>query len=89
VQRCTFAVKLKPRAKSDRISGTLEDVLLVAVTAPPIDNRANAHCIALLAKRLRCPKSSLHIIKGEHSRNKVIACDGLSEDAVHERLAAL
>jgi uncharacterized protein (TIGR00251 family) len=88
VQRCTFAVKLKPRAKTDRITGTPDEVLQVAVTAPPVDNRANAHCIALLAKRLRCPKSSLHIIKGEHSRNKVIACDGLSEEMVRERLTA-
>jgi hypothetical protein len=58
----------------------------VSVTSPPVDNKANDHCITLLAKKLDCPKSSLSIIKGGHSRDKVIACEGLSEEEVAERL---
>ncbi len=85
-QQCTFVVKLKPRAKADRICGTPEGDILVAVTSPPLQNRANDHCIALLAKRLGCARSSLRIIKGGHFREKVIACEGLSEETVRLRL---
>ena len=60
---CTFAVRIKPRAKRDRVSIADDGVTVqVAVTAPPVDNKANEQCVKLLAKILRQPRSSLSII---------------------------
>jgi uncharacterized protein YggU (UPF0235/DUF167 family) len=80
VERCTLLIRLKPAAKHDAVFfSSAAAPLQVAVTAPPIENRANERCIALLAKRLGVPKSNLRIIKGGHCRDKVIACEGVSE----------
>lgn len=89
-ERCSFAVRIKPRAKRDSVTVTPGNgSVQVAVTAPPVENRANEQCVALLAKKLGRPRSSLSIIKGEHCRDKVIACEGLSVDDVFERLAGV
>jgi hypothetical protein len=89
VSRCTLAVRLKPRAKRDAVTPDPQrsGVLQVAVTAPPVDDRANEHCIALLAKRLGVPRSNLRIVKGAHHRDKVIACEGLTGAEAAARLA--
>ncbi|MBN1578546.1 MAG: DUF167 domain-containing protein [Chitinispirillaceae bacterium] len=90
MQRCTLTVRLKPRAKREGITfASVDAPLQVAVTAPPVENRANDQCIALLAKRLGVPKSKLRIIKGGHSRDKVIVCEGVSENEARRGLAGV
>lgn len=69
------AVRLSPRAASDRIGGLWTDGagqcwLSAAVTAPPDKGRANAALIELLAETLGLPRSSLSLEAGETSRLK-------------------
>jgi uncharacterized protein (TIGR00251 family) len=76
-----LAVKVSPKASSDRIQGWAENeegerVLKIAVTAPPEDGKANKAVIALLAKRLKLPKSAIEIASGESSRRKTLLIDG-------------
>lgn len=80
--RGTIAIRLKPRAGSNRIQLEDDGTLTISVTSPPVDNKANDQLIALVAKRLGCTKQALSIIKGGHSRDKVIACDTLSSEAM-------
>jgi uncharacterized protein len=47
-----FAVKIHPRARKNAITGELGDALKVAVTAPPVEGRANEACIEFFAKLL-------------------------------------
>ncbi len=68
----TFQVKVHPRAKKNAITGEVGDALKVALTAPPVEGRANEACIAFLAEVLNVPRSSVTIAAGESSRNKVI-----------------
>jgi uncharacterized protein len=72
-----------PRARRNAITGILETdtetggpALKVSVTAPPADGKANAAVLALLAKALRVPKSSLSVITGATGRNKLIHIPG-------------
>jgi uncharacterized protein YggU (UPF0235/DUF167 family) len=51
----------------------------ISVTSPPVDNRANEQLIEILADVLKISKTSLSIIKGGHSRNKVVAIEGYTE----------
>jgi len=83
----SFAIKIHPRAKKNAITGELGDVLKLAVTAPPIDSRANEACIEFLANLLDVPRSSVTIASGESSRRKVIRVAGLSADEVRRRLS--
>ena len=84
----TFSIKVHPRAKKDAILGTIGDSLKVALTAPPVEGKANEACIRFFAEFLSVPRSSVTIAAGETSRNKVIRVHGLSAAQVEERLAA-
>lgn len=83
----TFAVKVHPRAKKNAITGEVGDALKVALTAPPVDGKANDACIDFFAKLLKVPRSSVTIVAGLTSRNKVIRVAGLSAEEVQGRLA--
>ncbi len=74
-------IKVTPKASADRVQGWAPDaeggrVLKIAVTAPPEDGKANKAVIALLAKRLKLPKSAITIASGETSRRKTLLIDG-------------
>ena len=83
----TFAIRVHPRARKNSITGELGDALKVALTAPPIDGRANEACIEFFAKLLAVQRSAVSIVSGETSRNKVIRVTGLSAEAVRSKLS--
>ena len=82
----TFTVKVHPRARKNAITGEIGGVLKVAVTAPPVEGRANEACVRLLADALNVPRASVTIDAGQGSRNKVIRVAGLSAEEVRSRL---
>lgn len=82
----TFQVKVHPRAKKNAITGEIGDALKLALTAPPIEGRANEACIAFFAEFLNVPRSSITIAAGETSRNKLIRISGLSAAQVEVKL---
>jgi hypothetical protein len=82
----TFAVKVHPRAKKNAITGEVGDALKLALTAPPVDGKANDACIEFFAKLLKVSRSSVTIAAGQTSRNKVIRVAGLSAEEVRRRL---
>ena len=69
-------VRVTPKASANKIIiNTLLDGSLeykVYVTCAPEGGNANKEIIALLAKELRKPKSSLRIKQGQKSRDKLI-----------------
>jgi hypothetical protein len=84
----TFAVTVHPRAKKNAITGEVGDALKVALTAPPVNGKANAACVEFFAKLLNVPRSSVTIAAGLSSRNKVIRVAGLSAEELRMRLSA-
>jgi uncharacterized protein (TIGR00251 family) len=82
----TFAVKVQPRAKRNAITGELGDALKLALTAPPVDGKANEACIEFFARLLNLPRSSVTIASGQTSRNKVIRVAGLTAQQVRDRI---
>jgi uncharacterized protein (TIGR00251 family) len=81
----TFAVKVQPRAKKNAITGEMGDALKLALTAPPVDGRANEACVEFFANLLDVPRSSVTIASGETSRNKIIRVAGVTADEVRRR----
>lgn len=84
-QGATFAVRVQPRARKNAIAGVIGDALKLALTAPPVEGRANEACIEFLAEFLKVPRSSITIAGGETSRNKVIRIAGMSADELRRR----
>ncbi len=77
----TLRLKVAPRARHDRIEGWAPAadggaVLKISVTAAPERGRANDAVIALLARALGVPKSSITILAGETGRAKTIRIAG-------------
>ena len=85
----TFQVKVHPRARKNAITGVVGEALKLALTAPPVEGRANEACIAYLAEFLNVPRSSVTIAAGETSRQKLIRVAGLSAAQVEVKLHAV
>jgi len=85
-QGATFAVRVQPRARKNAIVGEIGDALKLALTAPPVEGRANEACIEFLAEFLKVPRSSITIAAGETSRNKIIRIAGMSAEELRRRL---
>ena len=78
----TIIIRVQPRAKRNSVEFSEDGAIRVRVTAPPDKGKANRAAIKLLADRLGAPISSLRIVRGHRSRNKVIQVDGLDNASV-------
>jgi len=85
----TFAVKVHPRARRSAITGTVGDALKLALTAPPVEGKANQAVIEFLADFFAIPRSSVTIANGETSRNKVVRISGLTKKTFKDTLVYL
>lgn len=65
-------IKAKPGAKEDRIEKVDESNYIVYVQAPPIDGKANAAIVKLLAAHFDVSQSLVSIISGHMARVKVV-----------------
>ena len=85
-QGAQFALRVQPRSSRNAIAGVVGDAVKLAITAPPVDGKANQAVIDFLAELFRVPKSSIAIVSGETGRNKLIAVRGLSAEQVRKKL---
>ncbi len=79
-------IRVMPRAKRDEIGGTRDGRLLVRVTAPPVDGKANSAVCKLIAKAASVPKGRVSIARGETGRDKVVEVEGIAPAELRERL---
>jgi len=75
-------VYVQPRASRNTFVGPHGDALKLAITAPPVDGKANAAVIKFLASFLHVRKMDLEIKHGLQSRRKSVLISGLSSDEV-------
>jgi uncharacterized protein len=78
-------VRLQPRARTNEIVGERDGVLIVRVSAPPVEGRANDALCRLIAKQARVALRQVSIVRGAGARQKVVRVAG----ADPERLRAL
>jgi uncharacterized protein (TIGR00251 family) len=81
-----IAVRVTPRSGRDEIAGERNGALLVRVTAPPVEGKANDAVRKLLAKRLGIPPSRVSVARGAASRDKVVKVEGMDAGAVRREL---
>lgn len=67
-----FAVRVKPGARKQHVGGRHGDALVVAVTAPPVDGKANEAVRRALASAFGVRRQDVAIVVGERGRDKVV-----------------
>lgn len=65
-------VKVKPNSKEESIKKLSDTNFEICVKEPPVKGKANAAIIKALAKRFGVPVSSVNIIIGHTSRQKIV-----------------
>ncbi len=85
-ERVSFTIRVTPRASANAVAGERDGVLLVRVTAPPVEGKANDAVVALLAKALGTPRARVRIVAGGGARTKRVSVP-MEAEAALQRLA--
>lgn len=81
-----ISVRVRPNARRDELVGIREGLLVTRVAAPALDGRANRAVCRLLAKRVGVAPSSVTIVRGERSRDKLVQIEGIDQAALDAAL---
>jgi len=63
---------LQPKSSRDEFVGEYGEELKIAITAPPVDGKANTHLIKFLSKQFAVAKSAVTVEKGLQNRHKLV-----------------
>jgi uncharacterized protein (TIGR00251 family) len=81
-----LAIRVQPRAKRTEVAGERGQAIVIRVSAPPLDGRANEAVCKLLAQRLGVPTRAVRVVRGEKARDKVVRVDGIDGEAARREL---
>jgi len=76
---CVLAVRVQPGASRTGIQRLEDGRFRVSVTARAVEGAANRALIEYLAELLQCPRSSIVIVAGERSRDKILSIAGFQK----------
>ncbi len=68
-------VKVKPNARVSSLTQADNGVWLAQLKSPPVDGKANAELIGLIAKQFGCRKADVSIRSGASGRMKLVQID--------------
>ena len=86
--RVLLRLSVQPKSSRNAFAGIHGDTVKLAITAPPVDGKANKAVIKFLASFFKLKKKDITIKHGLQSRRKSILLAGLDEQTVQARLEA-
>lgn len=74
-------LKISPNASKNAI---LKDDtgIKIKLTAQPIEGKANKALVEFLSKQLKIPKTSIEILRGEASKDKILLLKNVDNDKI-------
>jgi len=69
-------VKVTPRARESSLKQMADGIWVAKLKSPPVDGRANAELVALVADQFGCRKAAVSIRAGASGRVKLVRIDG-------------
>jgi uncharacterized protein (TIGR00251 family) len=72
----TIQVKVKPNSRASTLEQGSDGVWLARLKAPPVDGKANAELVGLIADRFGCRKADVVIRSGAGARMKLVRING-------------
>ena len=85
-QGLTLRVRVQPRASRNALGGEREGALVVRLTAPPLEGRANQALARVLADVLGVAPSAVELVRGDSGRDKLVAIAGIDAATARARL---
>lgn len=82
-----LTLKVIPNAIKNEVILFSNGVLKIKIAASPVKGKVNREIINYISKLLNLPRSSLFILKGHKSRNKILYVDTLTPQQLLEQLA--
>ncbi len=70
---------IQPKASKDAFVGWMGNEIKVAITAPPVDGKANEHLKKFLAKQFKTAPSQVEITKGQTGRHKTVTINNAKQ----------
>jgi len=70
-------VRVKPRARVSALEQAADGTWTASLKSPPIDGKANAELIMLVARHFGCAKSAVSIRSGTTGRKKLVCIEGV------------
>jgi uncharacterized protein (TIGR00251 family) len=81
-----IAIRVQPRSRRNEVVGERAAAIVVRLTAPPVDGKANAALCAFVARAAGVPPSRVSVVRGQTSRDKVVRVDGVGEEFLKDAL---
>jgi len=82
-------LRVSPGASGSEVVGRHGDAWKLRVAARAESGKANDAVVALLASTFEIPRSSIEIVRGLGSRDKIVALHDLTADEAERRLDAV
>lgn len=68
----TLSIKVKPNARESSLEEAGDGTWLAKLKSPPVDGKANAELIELVARAFGCSRSAVSIRSGAGARLKLV-----------------
>ena len=68
-------VRVKPNARTSSLEQAADGTWTASLKSPPVDGKANAELVGLVAARFGCRKAQVRIASGASGRTKLVAID--------------
>lgn len=82
----TFKVRVQPRAARTEVAGEHAGAVKLRIASPPVDGKANEECRRFLARLIGVSASSVEIVAGDSSRDKVVRIHNVGTERVRDAL---
>jgi len=79
-------IYVQPRASKSGITGIHDGCLKLAITSPPVDNKANRAVAAFLADFFKISRKNIKLFSGDKSRRKLFILAGVTLAELQERI---
>jgi uncharacterized protein len=82
-------VRVIPNAKKTEFTGYREDELVLRLSAPAIEGKANKAATKFVSEYFGVPRSAVALVSGEKSRHKIFQIVGLERSDLERKLTGL
>jgi len=82
-----LTVRVVPRSSRSEFAGIHDDAVKLRITAPPVEGKANAECVRVIADLFGVKKKQVTIVSGHTAKTKRISISGVTRGDIETALS--